>query len=270
MDRRLELVDALLTLGKQAEHVAKLLSEDLIGNLRDDVLLTPTPNSNKTIDINRYSMWPDASDVLDPLHRAQFDAANILPLADLNVLEYAIGVGYPIAHFHQHAKVTLVTNDFKFQTQPPNVKIVNSFSEAGNSYDIGILWETLEFDNNPALTLIEMKQRCKRIIIRFRPWTSRDGAFQSYFFNKAYAQLIMPIDHKVKFKVIRPLATYETLLAKAQLAIIDRKINSSMPEGYLQMDNIIQVAIERTWGNIHTDEAIKIMMTDSIDYMVSS
>lgn len=270
MDKRLELVDALLTLGKQAEKVAKLLSADVVGEMKEETLLIPTPQSDKTINVNSYQFWPDASfHHTSPLRRAQMDATILPPLADLTVLEYSIGPTYPVSPHHPHAKIALITDAYKFDTQPPNVKIINSFTEAGSNYDIGILWETLEFDANPPLILTEMKQRCKKIIVRFRPWTSRDGAFQSSFFNKAFAQLVGPLEHQVKFKVVRPLATYESLFAKLQLATQERKINSVHLEEFFQTNNILQIAIERTWGTIRKDEAIRIMMTDSIDYTVA-
>jgi len=270
MDKRFELIDALLTLGKQAEKVAKLLSAETVGIIKDETILINLPKSDTMINVESYKFWPEANfHNSSALRRAQIDASSIQSLANLTVLEYSIGQTYPISPHHPDAKIALITDAYKFDTQPQNVKIINSFSEAGNKYDVGILWETLEFDDNPAFVLTEMRQRCNKIVIRFRPWTSRNGAFQSEYYNKAFAQLVGPLDHKVKFKVVRPLATYESLFTKLGLSIQERKINSVHFEEFFQNDIIINTIIERTWGNIRKDEAVRIMMTDSIDYIVS-
>lgn len=267
MDKRLELAHALLAFGKQAELVAKLLLSDAIGELNDDTILTTLPITNKTIDVSTYQSWPDASHKQSAAHA---NASIINDLSDLSVIEYNNGPSQPISIHNNHARIDLVIDSYKFEQQPANVRIISSLAAAKNSYDIGVIWESLETCNEPLLVLSEMQQRCKRIIIRFRPWTSRDGAFQSQYFNKAYAHLLMDLNTQVKMKVVKPLATYEDMLSKLKLPVISRKINSLTVEEFFTDPDIINTIISRTWGALHKDEALKILTTSSIDYVVGS
>src|SRR5215831_9144849 len=149
MDRRLELVDALLTLGKQCEKVAKLLSQEVVGAIRDDTLLTVIPETDLTVDVASYQQWPMAAAIVDYAEQARLHAP-ALDLADLTVLEYSIGPTYPVSVYHQDTTIDLISDDFKFTSQPQNVRFIN-WSEIRDSYDVGIAYETLEFTDDPPL-----------------------------------------------------------------------------------------------------------------------
>lgn len=270
MNNRAELIDALLTFSRQAEKLANLLATELTAaiSIEDNQPIATIPTSERTINVAQYQMWPEAScHPPDIKYRAHLDTINLGDLSDQRILEYAIDIIHPISVFHKHANVDLICNQFwEGQAQ---LRLLNSFKETHDQYDIGILWEVLEFCDNPLMVLMEMKKRCKKIIIRFRPWTGREGAFQSHTINKAFIHLLMPIEQRVKFVVIRPLATYDKLLATAKLTIQSRHINSLYVESFIQEDKeIINTIIERTWGKIGLEDAIRIMMTDSVDYLV--
>lgn len=267
MDQRLELIDALLTLGKQAERVAKLLSTEIVGEMREETIIT-IPKTDISLDIHQYKQWPEAADPRSSESYAQLETVHLPSLSDLKILEYTAYPLHPVSHFHQHAKVDLLTDHFAFNKQPDNVRIINSFAEAKDTYDVGIIWETIEMHDNPPVLLLEMKKRCQKIIIKFRPWTARNGGYQESFINKAYAHLLMDLDTRVKFKVTRPLATYESLFSKAGLPILERRVNSSSVEEFLQNPDFMKVIIARTWGALREEEAIRIMMTDSVCYTV--
>jgi hypothetical protein len=266
MDRRTELIEALLSLGKQCDKVAKLLTEDIVGDIRDDTLLTPFPHTDLCLDLATYETWPTAATCTKAIDRYYQDSHGLV-LDDLRILEYSIGPSWPVSVHHRHARIDLITDDFKFNTsQPENVRIIHQ-QDLGQ-YDIGIFWETLEFCVNPLLLLTQLKKHCKKLIIRFRPWTSRDGGFQSAHYNRAYAHLVSDIDTEVKFKVVRPLQTYEALLAKAGVATQERQINGKTPEDFFTNDNFLSIVIARTWGTLRKEEALRIMTTQTVDYTV--
>jgi hypothetical protein len=272
VDKRLELIDALLSLGKQAEHVAKLLTKEAVGSLVSDTVIatieTPNEATRRQINLAQYLVWPEANvERPDAHYRAQLAATKLPSLAGLTVLEYSIGPTFPVSQFHK-CKTDIVTNAHKFTPQHDNVKILNGLNDAQATYDIGIIWESLEFVEDPLIVLIEMKKLCKKLMIRFRPWTSRDGGFQSFSFNKAYAQLVMDIDTPVKFKQTKPLSDYEKLFGKAGLSIMERKVNSISVEDFILTVDFLEVAKQRTWGQITTEEVVKILRTDTVDYTV--
>jgi hypothetical protein len=271
MDKRLELIDALLTLGRQCERVAKLLSADVVGPTDQSPVLIPIPASDRSVDPDNYGEWPPATDISQDFSTvARKASADIQSLDHLRILEYSIGPTYPISVHHKEARVDLITDDYKFTgLQPSNTRILNSFKEAGTGYDVGIAWETLEFNADPVIVLTELKQRCKKILVRFRPWSSRAGAFAHR--NPAFAHLAQPTDHHVRFKVVRPLATYEGLFAKLGLTVHERKVASVPVEDFFhQTDEVLEVIIGRTWGTISPEDAYRIMATDTIEYLVSS
>jgi hypothetical protein len=262
MDRRLELVEALLGLSRQCERVAKLLTENVVGPLQDDTLVTTLPTTNLSIDVSTLADWPIASYITDLKQSARLRATEF-KFDGLKVLEYNTGPVYPITDYHRNCYELDIITDKGTATG----RIIHLNEAHDNHYDIGILYEVLEFCDDPVNILLEMKRRCKRLIIRFRPWTGRDGGFQSPFFNKAYAHLAMTLSTQVRYKVTRPLATYETLLSKTGLSVESRHIQTDPVED--SFDNtVMDVIIARTWGAIPKEEARRIMATSAVEYVV--
>jgi len=279
VDSRLELINALLLLSKQCEHVARLLSTDILSELPPETELIQLPDSSKSLDIRQFEFWPSAANHPNAYWKvvSKQQAQDVkFDLSNAKILEYSNGPSIPIGHAFQNTEVELVCNTYKFgpDDQPPSVKIINSLEEAEGPYDIGIIYESLEFDQDPVVTLLKIKQRIKpqgKIYIRFRPWSSRDGGFQSGYFNKAFAHLLMDLESNqlVRNRVVRPLATYESILNKAKMRVLSRKITSITPDDYIISNpEYLEILINRTWGTIKPEDAIKIMATTAIDFLV--
>lgn len=255
MDSRLEISEALMDLSRASERVAKLLAKGAIPIIKNDAAVTSIGNSTETINFKQYQQWPDVK-------------VNHLPSPgiDLNsatILQFANGPTRPI--LGKCKKLDLITDSF-VDPQPEYVKIIKA-QERAHNYDIGIVWESLEFCTNPASILQIFKQCCKKTYIRFRPWSGQDGAFLN---NKAFIHLITDTDHTVQWKVIRPLATYETLIKATGMVVLERHINTSQVDQFISENHkIMQVLRDRTWGEtIRYDEILKIMATDSVDYVL--
>lgn len=278
MNNTIEIINALLLLSEQCKRTAKLLSANPLSELTPETELFKLPNSSKAIDIQEFELWPEAiqhnghcSLVLSKLqaHDIGYNFSNA------SIIEYSNGPSVPIGYMFNNTQVELICNSYKFgsDNQPENVKIIGSFDEAVGPYDVGIIYESLEFDENPVLTLLKMKRLIKphgKMFIRFRPWSSRDGGFQSNHFNKAFAHLLMDLESDVKSKVVRPIAKYESFLNAAKLRILGRRIKSTHPDDYITTNKeFMDVLISRTWGSIGIHEAVKIMSTTAVDFLVS-
>jgi hypothetical protein len=280
MNNQLELVNALLLLSKQCEHVAKLLSTNVLLDIQPNTELIRLPNSSKAIDVQEFEIWPEAVSArnLNWMDVSRRQAKSIgFNLGKSSILEYSNGPSIPIGHSFEDTNVELLCNDYKFDpgNQPHSVKIISSFEEAHGPYDIGIIYESLEFDDDPITTLIKIKQHIRpngKIFIRFRPWSSRDGGFQSSYFNKSFAHLLIDLESNklVKNKVVRPIAKYESIMSAAKLNVISRRINSTAPDDHIIMNKeYMDTLIDRTWGVMKIEEAVKIMSTTSVDFLVS-
>lgn len=259
MDRRLEMMEALTDLSRASQRVARLISEGVLGEFKDETILTALGDSRETIDIAKFADWPAAT---TRIHRDPLD------FTDMDVLELCTGPQMPVVTAHQ---IDLITDGWKFEDdQPQNVRIVH-YGQYQKQYDVGVIWESLEFTKDPAKWLDAFKRCCRKVYVRFRPWSSRNGAFMSSTLNKAYAHLAMDMDHEIRFKVVRPLATYDTLIKSIGMPIEERRINTIQPETFFTTnEEIMRVIRERTWGTISFDNAIKIMTTESVDYVLGS
>lgn len=259
MDKRFELAEALMELSKASERVAKLILQINIGEIGSDTILTALGNSTESINVDSVSGWPHT-----PLGVTGLD----ISLNNLTVLEFHRGPNKPITQYHHHAKqIDLITDSYQFAEQPKNIRII-SHKECEKRYDVGVIWESLEFTDNPSNILALFKKHCRKIFIRFRPWTSRNGAFLC---DKAFAHLAMNTDNQVQFKVVRPLATYETLIKSLDLSTDERRVNiSQLDQFFIANEQLVRIIRERTWGKIDYEQAIKIMTIDSVDYVLST
>jgi len=198
MDKRLQLVEALQNLSRDANRIATLLLEiDLPLRSNEDIGSIGDPPTTTSINVEEFSNWPEAEAsifVENPHKAAQQRLQSIgFDFADLRVFETSLGPNVPLAAV-SGAKTDLITDSYKFsEPQPTTVRIIKDLTEASQDYDIGVIIESLEFSNNPAAVLTETRRLLKpdgKIILRVRPWTSRNGGFQSSYFNKAYAHLL--------------------------------------------------------------------------------
>lgn len=253
-DRRHELVDALLTTAKHLERCAHLLSREIVPELDDDAeLLTILPGTNKTLNLYNYPNWP----AVGPLEASNADAYD---LKGLEVLEYNAGPSSPTAH-RQAGHVDLITDDFKFTEQPPNVRIVSAVPD--HKYDVGVIWESLEFCRTPVQLLQNFRRCCKRLVLRLRPWSGRNGAFLD---TVAYGHLARAVDSKVQSRFVRPLLNYQRLFANAGLAVQERQVNTAAVEPFFG-DEVLGTIIERTWGEMRPSDALRVMAISSMDFV---
>lgn len=277
MNKKLELINSLLMLGEQCKRVADLLDTNILNEIKSDTILSVSPDMSQSLDILQFELWPKASDVTNThwkniaVHQAQDISQDF---SNCKIIEFSKGPSTPIGHIYHNSKVDLICDTHKFGTDaiPDNVRIVKAH-EMDNEYDVGIIYESLEFDSHPAQTLLSIRDKIKpngKIFLRFRPWSSQDGGFQSRHFNKAYAHLLMDLESNVINKVVRPLVTYNTMLAAASLKILSRRIHSTMPDEFItNNDHYMNTLISRTWGIMDRDSAVKIMMTNNVDFLVS-
>lgn len=242
-----ELSEALIDLSRSANKIAKLLVQGSLQNLLQQNI------GSKSLNINDFVNWPDYS----PPEPIYYTIPNI---ESLSILEYAYGS--PIT---EGCKIDLITcGGYNFVDQPKNIRIILSH-ETNDNYDFGIIYESLEFSTDPIVILQIFKKCCKRIYIRFRPWTSQNGAFLN---SKAFVHLVNDIDNSVIWKVIRPLATYESLFSKLNFIIIERKINHIQVPEFFNNDEILLTIQNRVWGEIDRSQMLKILTIDSVDYIL--
>lgn len=258
-NRRQELIDALLTTAKHLERCAHLLSDDLLPELDNDAeLIGILPGTTKALNIYNYPDWPKLAHI--DREDAARQALTRFDLDGAQVLEYSGGPSLPVAHYTA-AQVDLITNDFKFQEQPDNVRIVSDIPDVQYAY--GVIWESLEFCRTPVQLLTSFRRQCRKLIIRMRPWSGRNGAFLD---NLAFSHLARPVDATVHSKHVRPLSNYERLFGNAGVTVQERQVNSDPVEDFFR-DEILATIIERTWGEMRPQEALKIMSTTSIDFI---
>ena len=268
MDNRIELINALHILSQQCNVIAKLLETTLFNKIQNDTIICE-PNNDLTIDVKSFEMWPEATRPINHTEISRKQAMNIgCNFSNSKIIEYTDGPSIPIGMNFESTEVDLIINGTNKVTD--KCRIFNSISEVSGIYDVGIIYESLEFSEHPIDIILRMKRLIKKggkIFIRFKPWSSRDGGFQNI--NKSYAHLVMQTNSAVKFKVIRPLATYDDIFSKSKLAILYRKITSVPPDDFIiNNDGIMSTIISRTWGTINKEDAIKIMATSTIDFLL--
>lgn len=257
MNDKIELANAFMNLSIAADRVSRLLSQSSVNDFECKEILETFGNSSDTIDVHNYINWPSIDQPAQLV--ASIDS-------QLTVLEYTHHSPTSLQFSNQ---TDLITPNYKFTNQPSNIRIIHE--KDVRQYDVGIINESLELVPDPAHILLMFKRCCKKIHIRFRPWTSRNGAFIAYTSYRAFVHLVTDIEHQVKFKAIRPLSNYESLLNRLGLTIEERHINTTQVDPFFAQDkDIMRVIQERTWGDIDTAQALRIMATDSVDFVVGT
>lgn len=269
MDKQSELVDALLTLSRSALKVSKLLSESMVelNNGTKIALCDSPPPNDLSVDLDIYSDWPyiESEDIglnhrIDSILSADPDKA---------ILEYHTGPIPPITkNYKSHLLISELDNTFDYIDQR-QAKLLSSFDDANNYYDIGVIYDCIELMPDPTFILKMLKQRCRKLYVRFRPWSGRSGGFLRD--GKAYAHLVSKKDiTPVHFKVVRPLSVYESLLKKCNLTITERYIGTHYPEEFFsEHPEILDVIITKTWDTgVDRNSALKIMATNYVEYVV--
>lgn len=255
MNKELELAEALMDLSRAAERASKLLSQRSISQPKSQAVPKPGRSTN-TIDHLEYPEWPEAS-----FSEMEFE------LSLNNKIALEVSKKTVISALHSNAqRIDLVTPEYPFDSQPQNIKIVGKDEFSANRYDLGILYETLEFEKSPEALLLLLKTCCRKICLRMRPWTSRNGAFLN---KKAFAHLVSPSNHEVEFVVTRPLASYESLFTTVGLIIEQRRIGTSQIDTFFkERETILNTIIGRVWDDIDREQAMKILSINNVDYVL--
>ncbi len=254
---KLQLISDLYDLGNLALKIAKSLES------YTETVLAPTSkiaiSSEVSLDITEFERWPVAG-YSDPT------------LMDLNGYSKVLEIG--TAPYYQPLNITCDTKAvLTTQFLPGNIKLLTALDT--DVYDLIIINQTMEFTKTPLELLKSIKNNLNKkskVWIKFRPWTSIDGGFQSVYFNRAFAHLACDLQHndEILFKSIRPIATYESLLKSAGLVILSREITSSqLPPMLHTGSEVLQAICKRTWGTIREQDALQILKTQSIEYLVS-
>lgn len=257
MDRRLELAEALMDLSRASERVAKLLTTAPI-EFTTDKITEALATRNVKLDPWSYQNWPSAPAPT----RSVPDEDRFV---GTNVLEWAMGGLPAVTVGWSHAReIFIVTN--KYHQPGPNTKIVDG--PGAGRYDVGVIWESLEFSDDPLGVLLMFKKHCKLVYVRFRPWTSYDGAYLNHP-DRVYYHLATEVANDVRWKVVRPLAEYDRLIRDVGMSVRERRINTRQMEPFFKTNpEVMDTICARTWGTIDRDQAVRIMMTDSVDYVL--
>ena len=156
---------------------------------------------------------------------------------------------------------------------------------APNYYDLIVCWDVLEHAEETPLELLRELTNALtqggKLLLRLHPWTSRHAAHQynleryHFAYNKAYWHLTQPDADLIhvgmappRFRVVRPLATYDQLIKDSGLRVLDRQIDNQEPEDFFNGE-VLETIIERTWaGAMDSQQARRIMAIQFVDYLL--
>lgn len=261
--------------------VASSLSADLLG---------PTPNVDS-------DAWPLAVPVHmivnndDPMIK-QFRAIQVIgimgvPLSGLRVLDFGCGDGYISQEMaatsdrvvgydtkthkywsnHKAGNLTLTTDINEVTANAPYDLILG--------YDVFDHLENADLDN--AVKFIHNSLTADgRAFFRFHPWTARHGSHLYDKLNKAFVHLVLTPDElaqrglipEYNVKIVRPVATYDSLITKNNFSILKRKGYTEEVESFFD-DNLVERINKVCYRGKADKEAIKkIMGLQFIDYTV--
>lgn len=257
------LIEALIQLSEQCLTTAKLLESSIheIVPVSETIL---NISEDHSLTLEDFEAWPSIH-YIAPKPNINIDKCN--------VLEYNAGLSTPISFSLNIDDIHLISDKFQ-STENMHIKHIAGLDSLSELYDFAIVCESLEFSRTPIYVLNKIKSHLRQngmMFIRFRPWSSMDGGFQSTYFNKAYAHLVCDLEHNqdVVYKVIRPISTYENLFKKCGFTIISRQVHNAKVDPFFTNNQHILDLLIKTWNGIRKEEALKILSTTNIDYVVS-
>jgi 2-polyprenyl-3-methyl-5-hydroxy-6-metoxy-1,4-benzoquinol methylase len=220
------------------------------------------------------------------LHRAiQIERILGVNPVGLDILDYGCGDGSVASHLAKTANVCVGydINPPSLQDSPSNLHLTSDTSEITkfcHTFDLIILFDVI--DHVVGGSAIELLKKVTtylkpdgKIFIRCHPWTSRTGGHLYESRNKAFLHLALTPGELLKLnlecppniRTNRPLATYEDILQRATLNVLNKKIHTHPVEKYFDGDLLDRI-ININWaGNVDRSKAIKIMSTTYIDYL---
>ena len=222
-------------------------------------------------------------DTLPDINIVSYDLYAPFNLTDMKILEYHAKHARTLSSCYSwqtdilsetYVPVSIDTDSNPFWHK--NDRICRKYDELDSDYDMLIINESLEFSEDPANLLLHLKSYLKpmgKIFVRFKPWTSINGGYQKSYCNKAYAHLLVDLERNkdIKFRPLRPLATYEQIFKDLGLLVVSKNLSSVPPSEIItQNEEIINKIVSNTWGqgNIDKATAISIMSTTSVYYLL--
>lgn len=259
----IEIVDELMKFGDNCHRLARLLEDLMSKQFNQPPSTGDTIEHIQYLDINMYPLWPSIK-----LKNPQFD----LNTKQCKVLQYQCGKG-SILNNLECLSNSILSEQCDYLD---NTIICRSATDLTDSYDILIINESLEFCEDPRSVIKSIMPHLKhnaKIWIKFRPYTSICGGFHQSIIDKAYAHLVLDLhsNQDIKMKAVRPLHTYENLIKSCGLQVLNRKVVSNSPDNFfISSSAIMSTIIRNTWKLIDIEEAIKILSTESVTYLLST
>lgn len=244
-----QLSSTLITLSQQCAKLSKVLDEVPI---RRQLYLGTSEFSPEQLPKN----WPTLT--ISP-QRPQ--------LGDATALELCNFPSTPISPLNG-CDTDLVVNFIPFYNLPENIHILADLEEAQREYDLIIInesFETLEHPNVVMTQLIERMHKRSKMFIRFRPWCSPLGAFQSD--SKPYAHLLTGENFvPVYSKIIHPPHEYFELINSWGLTKLSMQYSKiEIPK--MVLDWIPQI-ISNTWQSIPRTHAQELLSISHVDFLL--
>lgn len=217
---------------------------------------------------------------------------------DKRVLDLGCGEGHVVTEIARQAEFTLgfdIIHDNSWDKKRETAVVQNLkceyssdplFVEGQDNFDVIVLFDVL--DHAIKLEPGDLLAWCAGmlapdgiIFVRFHPWTSRSGGHLYDQLNKAFVQLVLTPDELAKMgvavteagakanqRIVRPLATYNSWIEKAGLAVKERKPKAVEVEPFFQ--SLLPRINEVSWaGKCDVETITKIMQTDTIDFILT-
>jgi 2-polyprenyl-3-methyl-5-hydroxy-6-metoxy-1,4-benzoquinol methylase len=229
-------------------------------------------------------------------HRGRQIIGLVKPPVESNILDYGCGEGYTTQYITQlggyavgydllrHKQWSSFTENRENLTFTTDKKDLEQIVERRGYFDFIIVYDVLDHivGSDPIDELLFMQKILAPngyIFIRTHPWTSRTGGHYYESVNKAFLHLAITADEakqlgikqEPNLKINKPLATYESMFAKAGYKILGKTVDTAPVERFFtDNEDLMRRIIDLTWsGNIDIDKALKIMSTNSIDFLIT-
>jgi 2-polyprenyl-3-methyl-5-hydroxy-6-metoxy-1,4-benzoquinol methylase len=284
----------------QKQHVVK--SKKNVASSLPANFLSPTPDhkdENWPQAMHPHLILTDKGDVEKQFRALQI--ANLIrqfgiDIEDQRILDVGCGEGHITAQLAIWAKDVIgydISSSFNWDNRQiadffgtVNFSSNPAFVENQDSFDVVILFDVL--DHIIRMEPTSLLQWCAdrlsedgKIFIRFHPWSSRHGGHIYDKLNKAFAHLVYTSDELAKLgiiitepgaktnqKIIKPLATYEKWIKNSGLVSVNRKLNVTKIEPYVE--KLLPRINEVSWaGRGDLEKILKIIKIDSVDYILA-
>lgn len=252
-----EIIDELIRFGDQCHKLARTLEKSL--NTHKPVNDEAVSITHTLLKLDDYKLWPTVNTGF-PKFNFNINGLSVLQIHNHNEIILSDTKQTILSQYHGHDS---------------NYKICRDFTDLSDQFDILIINQALEYMDDPYCFLRQCLDYLKpnaKLWIRLRPWSSQNGGFHHNQLNKAYAHITseIPITNLIKYRVVKPLFTYENLISKLNLQILNKQIHHKFVDNFFMSNpGVLSTIINNLWGSMNTDEALKIMSIDTVTYLLS-